>query len=472
MSHWSRLVVSVVLAACGGDHDRKIADASQPQDGQSTDGAHDSCSADHCCSAADCPSSNYSCEAHTCVDVTGSLVGLLWQLPCGNDLSSTICTTTANTTATATVGGTAGLTYDIAVHILGIVEQKTYSNGCKSAYWLSGGVDNGDAYNVYELTISSPPQHYFLNSGTSGIQTAYTLDYTKTFRADAGATVQLFAASQDGQEIKNVDAGGNPLSIAGTSVAQPYNGQFIQMNVTSVVPDAVATTSTVGTGSAGFALSFAGAQKLSVADTTSIEPTDFTLESWFQFAGAPGSFTVIAGKPVGTSSADSFALWFENGSLRGGATLDNANGAASVAWSAAVGEWHHATISFDHTAQLSSLYVDGFLAGCSTNTAPTYDAHAMLIGADIDNGTERGYWDGLLDETRLFSTVRTSDQIWTDMHSHRLGSTTGLVGEWTYDEGTGQTTADSSGTGNSGTLGADNTVESTDPAWVTSTVPH
>ena len=40
------------------------------------------------------------------------------------------------------------------------------------------------------------------------------------------------------------------------------------------------------------------------------------------------------------------------------------------------------------------------------------------------------------------------------MHTHALGPTTGLVGEWTFDEGSGQTSADKSGAGNTATIGA------------------
>jgi hypothetical protein len=41
----------------------------------------------------------------------------------------------------------------------------------------------------------------------------------------------------------------------------------------------------------------------------------------------------------------------------------------------------------------------------------------------------------------------------------------GLVAHWEFDEGSGQTAADSSGTGNNGTLGTTGGVESADPTW-------
>jgi hypothetical protein len=44
-------------------------------------------------------------------------------------------------------------------------------------------------------------------------------------------------------------------------------------------------------------------------------------------------------------------------------------------------------------------------------------------------------------------------------------STPALVGEWKFDEGSGQEVLDTSGNNNNGTLGANSTVETSDPAW-------
>ena len=233
--------VVLMIAACSGHPEGEAVpspDAPSP----------DACSADYCCSQTDCPSASYVCQAHACVDIAGTLSTISWQLPCGAAAGARSCATTATATSSAIVGGTDGYTYDITVHLQGVIEQKTYTGGCQDSYWLSGGDDNGDSFNVYELSISSPAQHYFLNTGTSNIANCYVIDYLKTFRADAGATVTLYAASKDDQEIQNLDAGGNPLTISGTNVTQPFNGQFIEMDVVSVMPDPIATGATVGGG--------------------------------------------------------------------------------------------------------------------------------------------------------------------------------------------------------------------------------
>ncbi|HVY28799.1 MAG TPA: hypothetical protein VHB79_19720 [Polyangiaceae bacterium] len=53
-----------------------------------------------------------------------------------------------------------------------------------------------------------------------------------------------------------------------------------------------------------------------------------------------------------------------------------------------------------------------------------------------------------------------------DLHAHQLGPTRGLVAEWTFDAGAGQTVADSSGNALDAVLGSTSDVEASDPAWI------
>lgn len=429
--------------------------------------------------AADGPGS--ICDGGKCVDVAGNLSGLLWELPCTS--KGNTCSTVAAQTVSTVLGGTAGVTYDVQLHFEGIVEQKTYTGGCSDgAYFLTGGASNGDSFNVYELTVSSPPAVYFLNRGTSGINNCYVIDYIKTIRVDAGATLTLLADAVDGAEISNVDPKGAPLMVPGASVAQPYDGQFIQMDVLSVVPDPVASAGGGAGGAAGYAMQFDGTQAVTVADAPSLEPAALTLETWFQFSGT-GNYDVMIGKPYQTGTGDSYALWYQGG-LYGGTSLDSTGGAASSTWTPVLGEWHHAALTYENAAtagvitmagaQQQILYIDGLPVSCAPSSAAVtaYDRQPLLIGSDYAGGALDGEWRGALDEVRVFSTVRTADQIWADMHTHVLGPTPGLVGEWTFDEGAGQTSADSSGAGNTAVLGATTAVETSDPVWVPSTVPR
>ena len=225
-------------------------------------------------------------------------------------------------------------------------------------------------------------------------------------------------------------------------------------------------------GNASSALAFAGAQEVTIADAPSLEAQDVTLETWFDFAAPPGGYSMLVGKGYSTGVADSWSIWYESGALHTGMNLNSTASSATIPWTITAGEWHHAAVAYDHGTQVATFYIDGFASACTTNSVPVYDATPVRLGADSENGGVGGYFDGTLDEVRVFASARSSDQIWADLHAHQLGATSGLVAEWTYDEGSGQTIADDSGSANTATLGADGTTDTTDPSWVTSTVPH
>ncbi|HEY4057437.1 MAG TPA: LamG domain-containing protein [Kofleriaceae bacterium] len=461
-----------LTAACGGDKAGTIPDGPPSIDSAPPIDTPDApIDASSCTTSNECPN-GYICNAPVCVNIAGSLSGLLWKLPCdASTVTATSCSTVPTSTSSATLAGTTGVTYDVTVRVRGIVEDRTYPNGCKDGYLGTGGPDNaaGDAFNIYKLSISSPAQNYYVNSATSGTATVHSLDYSFSFRADAGATVTLSAASIDNLEIPNTDGAGNAVSVTdatGLNVTQPYNGQFVQLDVTSIVPDAVATNSTVGGGMAGSALTFSTGTFVTVADSASLQPTGFTLEGWFTNTDGDGTYQTMISHTTGAGIDDAFTLWYQQGTIHAG---QSSIAHPVVAWTATQ-DWHHVAVTADATAQ--KLYIDGQLTACSSGASPTYDAHNTYFGADVENGALAGFWHGSLDELRIFNKPRTSDQIWADMHTHELGATTSLVGEWTFDEGTGQTAADTSTTSNPGQLGATTGTDTSDPAWVTSTVPH
>lgn len=469
MRQLSCLLIALFPMACGHDS-RSIPDARADVDSPTTPDAPSGCTTNDDCAPG------FVCDAPQCVNIAGSLSGLLWKLPCDppNTNDGTSCNATTQSVH-ATLAGTAGVTYDVTVRIRGVVEDRTYPNGCKDGYLGTGGPDGGtsDPYNIYKLAISSPPQTYYINSGASNVTLVHAIDYGFTFRADAGATVTLSADSIDGAEVYNHDSSGTPVQVAdgaGLGVAQPYDGQFAQLDVTTIVPDPVATDATIGAGSAGNALSFNDGTYVLVDDATSLQPaTGFTLEGWFASDDGNGAYQTILGRTLGGGNADSYSIWYTAGYLHAGPS--NTTSYVTIPWTITPQQWHHVAITADPTGQ--SLYADGMLAGCAIGVTPTYDAHPIVLGADIENGAINGSWHGTLDELRIFSGVRTSNQVWADMHTHELGAETGLVGEWTFDEGAGQATNDTSGAGNGGHLGATAGAEPSDPIRVApSTVPH
>lgn len=169
--------------------------------------------------------------------VNASLAGLYWALPSLGNASPDAIFCASSTSASAIIIGQPGATYNVTLRFRGVVEQKTYTGGTNDgAFYQIGGTPAVDTYNIYSLAISNPAQTVYLNRGSSGQTRSYGIDYTKTIQMATGATVTLLSQSIDSQEIKNKDGVGSPISVSGvTVVSQPYDGQFIQMDVVSIV---------------------------------------------------------------------------------------------------------------------------------------------------------------------------------------------------------------------------------------------
>lgn len=166
--------------------------------------------------------------------VAAALDGLRWELPCSNN-DAYYCDTPEAKTVETTLTGPPGTRYDITLRFRGVVEQKTYEGGTADGMWSAGGEPAFDLYNIYKLEISDPPAVYFLNAGQSNLGYCVPLDYTKTIRVAAGATVSMTADPVDTAQVNNHAEAGAPIVVAGIPPApDPYDGQFIQMDVVSV----------------------------------------------------------------------------------------------------------------------------------------------------------------------------------------------------------------------------------------------
>lgn len=143
-------------------------------------------------------------------------------------------------------GGDSSKTYDVTLRFRGIVEWTAYSGGVQSGHFVTGGApDSGTlslnlVRNRYSLEVSNPSQVYWLNAYTSGSSVGvFVIDYTVTIPIKGGATLTLKARAMDNASYDNslnltVPVGGGDPPIV---VSQPFPGQFIQVNVVSVVAE-------------------------------------------------------------------------------------------------------------------------------------------------------------------------------------------------------------------------------------------
>lgn len=209
------------------------------------------------------------------------------------------------------------------------------------------------------------------------------------------------------------------------------------------------TPDNIGTGNC---LSFDGSNDyVSVPDDASLDMTSaLTIESWI-YAHAVNPNDVIIIKNVGNSSLSGFLYGVDGapGNIKYNFGVGQGAGQSATVKSVnsvVLNEWHHITGVYDGTNIM--LYVDGELiatkgvAGLAANNA------SLIFGSFLANGD---YFDGLVDEIRIWNVARTQAQIKDNMCKKLTGSETGLVGYWDMNEGTGNTVGDLTSNGNDGT---------------------
>lgn len=162
-----------------------------------------------------------------------------------------------------------------------------------------------------------------------------------------------------------------------------------------------------------------------------------TIEAWIKPTGTcAGNIVTKLNDYTLTCSSGDFAYGF-------GGTSTNWVG-INTGVTAPSNEWHHIAITRAANTDSVNLYLDGQLTYSGTadganataikNSSSTY----LNIGARGQSGT---YFNGAIDEVRIFNTVRTEAQIASDMHTWgNLGLST-LVGYYDFNGVTGSTIA-------------------------------
>ncbi|MDD4924653.1 MAG: LamG domain-containing protein [Dehalococcoidales bacterium] len=143
-------------------------------------------------------------------------------------------------------------------------------------------------------------------------------------------------------------------------------------------------------------------------------------------------------------------------------------------------EWHHVVAVFSPNNYLK-VYLDGVEDGAKTTGVPAStnsSAYSLLIGRRVD--IDGAYFEGLIDDVRIYNYARTAEQIRQDYNAGlatKLGPSgkdcssdpascmsEGLVGYWDFEERSGTTAYDSSDYANTGTL-------TLGPSWVSGVKP-
>ena len=167
-------------------------------------------------------------------------------------------------------------------------------------------------------------------------------------------------------------------------------------------------------GEVGSAFSFNGIDAyVQFPDSPALKSTSLTLEGWFAFTAIDNIYVLI-GKPLGDTVADSFAVYYANGSLNSGSTRPGqTTGLLAAPWVPQIGRWYHLAYTLDDSAKVESMYIDGKQVATRSGIVGTiaYDSHPVLIGADNDNGNYTYFFPGKADEVSIYNRALASGEI-------------------------------------------------------------
>ena len=110
------------------------------------------------------------------------------------------------------------------------------------------------------------------------------------------------------------------------------------------------------------------------------------------------------------------------------------------------------------------IFINGKLDGTLTDASQTLSLDAspsLQIGG---NSKDERYYDGIIDEVRVWNVVRTAEELSADKNRRLAGDEAGLVGYWRFDDGLGLLATDSSPRQNHGVLQGP-------PEWIIADTP-
>ncbi|MBU1910511.1 MAG: hypothetical protein KJ726_10730, partial [Verrucomicrobia bacterium] len=242
-----------------------------------------------------------------------------------------------------------------------------------------------------------------------------------------------------------------PPVIQHTPLADPQTGAA-PWEVAAVVTDNFALARVP---LAGQALRFDGEDDYVMRNPVTRFPSnEITVEFWMLSSDRTDRGTPFSYAMSGTfDDANEFTLFNYNTFLiYRGATYVDTDVAATD------GAWHHMAVTWRSADGQARLFKDGVEAwsGALAAGQDIRPGGALVFGQDQDSlgggFSAQDAFDGLLDEMRVWSVIRTPEQIAAQMTNRLTGAESGLVGYWRFDEGSGAIAGDSSGGGMAGTV--------------------
>ena len=264
---------------------------------------------------------------------------------------------------------------------------------------------------------------------------------------DASSTF-VCQLSGSGQIDSTVTTITNPITFPERSVYTDNGKVYVAATTGNIyrldgLPTGQATTNLV--------LSLNGSNSyVTVSNAMGLAPTnELTIEFWAYVAEPQYGYLLNKGDDTDSSSSRSYDFgWHPNlgHDLLTAALFLGQNTYVYMEVPFPRGQWLHYAMTFDSAKGVVMGYVNGLL----TSTINTnYDQRLpfvglpvrqtqlpLLLGRNNTQITPGTYFNGYIDEVRIWSKARTPQEIYENMFCRLTGTESNLVGYWNFDNGT------------------------------------
>ena len=282
-------------------------------------------------------------------------------------------------------------------------------SACRSTQSTSAGTFTVTGSNLdADLTVTAPSGYLISTSQSSGFASSLTL--TRSSGSVASTTIYVVIAAAN-----TSPASGN-IAITSTDAATvnvAVSGSVVNNNVFE--------------GS----LSFDGTNdKISVPDNNALDlTTNYTLEAWIY----PKTFTWLGGilSKYNTNSSNGYMLRLTSSGNYRGLSFDGMETADNIL---NANTWYH--IAAVNNNGTRTLYVNGTAVPMTGSAFVQANSDPLIIGKDFNYETTGRFFNGDIDEIRIWNTPKTLQQLNAAKDAPLVGNESNLVLYYNFNQGT------------------------------------
>ncbi|MCP5098322.1 MAG: tandem-95 repeat protein, partial [Chloroflexi bacterium] len=282
-------------------------------------------------------------------------------------------------------------------------------------------------------SVTQPSNGTAVNNGSdvtytpnAGYQGDDTFTYTVS-DGNGGTDVATVTVTVDSTRLATYQLDDPALLVFADSSGQGYTAACATI-------DSCPTFTTEVVNSTGFALAFDGSNDYVITPSI-VDPatTNFTAATWFYLSADQDK--VMLAQQNGSGTGRTWLKVTTDGQLQ---TWLSGDASLSSTGAVTVGQWHHATVSFDGTTV--KLYLDGVLVDSDARTMNASDGN-FVIGT---NKSISKYFDGAMDELKIYTRTLADSEV-QDLFNLVSVDQTNLVANFDFETVTDATLVDSSG---------------------------